>query len=239
MSLSNEEKRRRFEKALACGGNTHDVDDVVALVKEGKAQYWERDDGMIVTEIHDFPRNSKRSISGWCRDLRCGIVWRLSMTCCRGRMSRVARSRRPADVRVGRGCWRRSAGSGGNPTSGSRWCVTRTLVRRHSLRGWRKGRQHEHQHHVEHVDDHSRLVAADASQQAVGMAQNLANTPAGAPLSTDRAGGRSIALHHARLSAGGRDQQGVGQSGVQRRRRGLWRPARSGRHRKPPIRSTR
>ena len=56
MSLSSEEKRRRFEKALACGGNTHDVDDVVALVKEGKAQYWEHGDGIVVSEIHEFPK---------------------------------------------------------------------------------------------------------------------------------------------------------------------------------------
>ena len=56
MSLSNAEKRARFEKALRCGGNTHDVEDVVALVKEGKAQYWEQGDGIIVSEIHDFPK---------------------------------------------------------------------------------------------------------------------------------------------------------------------------------------
>ena len=56
MSLSSEEKRARFERALAYGGNTHSVEDVAALVKAGKAQFWDNGDGFIVTEIHNFPK---------------------------------------------------------------------------------------------------------------------------------------------------------------------------------------
>lgn len=59
MSLSAEEKRARLEKALLYGGATHTVEDVVQLIRDGKAQFWPRDgsgDGFIVTELHTFPR---------------------------------------------------------------------------------------------------------------------------------------------------------------------------------------
>jgi hypothetical protein len=56
MSLSPEEKRARFQKALFLAGNTHAVEDVAALVKSGLAQFWEYGDGFVVTEIHDAPR---------------------------------------------------------------------------------------------------------------------------------------------------------------------------------------
>ncbi len=59
--MTGEEKLVRLERALTYGGNTHGVDDIVRLVKEGKAQFWPRDgkgDGCIVTEIDRFPRFS-------------------------------------------------------------------------------------------------------------------------------------------------------------------------------------
>jgi hypothetical protein len=56
MSLTGEEKRARMEKALAYGGSTHTVEDVVALLKAGEAQLWERGDGVIVTAVDQFPR---------------------------------------------------------------------------------------------------------------------------------------------------------------------------------------
>ena len=116
MSLSNEEKRRRFEKALACGGNTHDVDDVVALVKAGKAQYWEHGDGIVVSEIHEFPK--LKAIHFWVVSvIVAAIVWRSRMTCCRGHANRDARSRRPAGAKVGAACWRQSVGGNGGQTS--------------------------------------------------------------------------------------------------------------------------
>lgn len=53
--LTDEEKRARLAKALVYGGSTHTVADVAALVKAGKAQFWQYGDGTIITEIHDYP----------------------------------------------------------------------------------------------------------------------------------------------------------------------------------------
>jgi hypothetical protein len=54
--LSSEEKRARFQKALDRGGNTHTIDDVVAMVNTGHAMFWEKGDGVVVTELVTFPR---------------------------------------------------------------------------------------------------------------------------------------------------------------------------------------
>lgn len=61
--LSNAEKLARLQKALDCGGPTHTISDVVALIKANKAQWWERGDGCIVTEVHDHPL--RRSVHFW------------------------------------------------------------------------------------------------------------------------------------------------------------------------------
>src|SRR5262245_13582537 len=53
--LSDEEKRARFEKSLLYGGGTHNIADVVQLVREGRARYWPNGDGTIITEINTFP----------------------------------------------------------------------------------------------------------------------------------------------------------------------------------------
>lgn len=53
--LSDEEKRARFEASLRYGGNTHCVEDVVQLVRDGRAQYWSNGDGTIITELNTFP----------------------------------------------------------------------------------------------------------------------------------------------------------------------------------------
>jgi len=53
--LTDAEKLRRFQKALDYGGNTHEVADVVALIKEGRAQFFSNGDGNIITEIHTYP----------------------------------------------------------------------------------------------------------------------------------------------------------------------------------------
>jgi hypothetical protein len=56
MTLSCDEKRARLERALHQGGDTHSVADVVAMCKDGRAQFWSRDDGVIITEINEYPR---------------------------------------------------------------------------------------------------------------------------------------------------------------------------------------
>ena len=54
--MTEDERKARIEKALAHGGGTHTLADVADLVKSGKAQWWDNGDGMIITEIHEFPR---------------------------------------------------------------------------------------------------------------------------------------------------------------------------------------
>jgi hypothetical protein len=54
--MTDEERRARFEAALHYGGDTHGVDDVLDMVREGTAQFWSNGDGCIVTEILKFPR---------------------------------------------------------------------------------------------------------------------------------------------------------------------------------------
>jgi len=53
--MTEAEKLTRLEKALAYSGPTHTVADVVALINDRRARWWEAGDGMIVTEVHAFP----------------------------------------------------------------------------------------------------------------------------------------------------------------------------------------
>lgn len=53
--MTDEERGRRLIKALEYGGPTHRVSDVIDLYDQGKVQFWQNDEGAIVTEIHDFP----------------------------------------------------------------------------------------------------------------------------------------------------------------------------------------
>ena len=55
MSLSGGEKAHRLQQALEYGGNTHRLDDVVALLKSGAARLFENEGGVIVAEINEFP----------------------------------------------------------------------------------------------------------------------------------------------------------------------------------------
>jgi hypothetical protein len=86
--LSSEEKRSRFEKALASDGGTHAVADVIDLVRAGKAQYWERGDGTVITEVQASPR--RRVLNYWlvsgrlrdCLDLQAEIdAWGVAEGC--------------------------------------------------------------------------------------------------------------------------------------------------------------
>src|SRR6478736_7169231 len=56
MGMPEAERRARLEKALAWGGNTHTVEDVVRMCREGRAQYWENANGMIITELEQYPK---------------------------------------------------------------------------------------------------------------------------------------------------------------------------------------
>jgi hypothetical protein len=54
--MTGEEQRARFERALHYGGDTHSVDDIVQLVRDGRAQFWSNAEGSILTELVSFPR---------------------------------------------------------------------------------------------------------------------------------------------------------------------------------------
>ena len=55
MSLSTNEKLGRLQRALDYGGPTHRLRDVVEMLNDGRAKLWERGDGVIVTEMHEYP----------------------------------------------------------------------------------------------------------------------------------------------------------------------------------------
>jgi hypothetical protein len=54
--VTGDEKIRRLQIALDYGGNTHSVGDIVELLKRGDAKLFENDSGVIVGEMHRFPR---------------------------------------------------------------------------------------------------------------------------------------------------------------------------------------
>lgn len=45
-----------LEIALAHGGDTHSVEDVLQQIERGDARLWLGEDALIVTEIHDYPQ---------------------------------------------------------------------------------------------------------------------------------------------------------------------------------------
>ncbi len=45
-----------FNKALAIGGNTHTVDDIIDGVNKGRFQFWGDDECCVVTEMIQYPR---------------------------------------------------------------------------------------------------------------------------------------------------------------------------------------
>lgn len=54
----------RLDQALAEAGNTHRFsEDVVPLLLDGRAQYWQHGEGVIVTELYTFPR--LKSLNYW------------------------------------------------------------------------------------------------------------------------------------------------------------------------------
>jgi hypothetical protein len=54
--MTGTEKAARLQKALDYGGNSHSIGDIVELLKRGDAKLFENDSGVIVAELHRFPR---------------------------------------------------------------------------------------------------------------------------------------------------------------------------------------
>ena len=63
MTLTNEQKVRRFEKALAQAGNTHSISDVMQRIEQNRACCWTNGDSVVVTEVLMFPR--LRAVNYW------------------------------------------------------------------------------------------------------------------------------------------------------------------------------
>lgn len=89
--MTESERRARFERALAWGGNTHTVEDVAASIRDQRAQFWSNGDGMIVTEVERFPQftavrywliagelraclDLEPAIEGWARGEGCTVA---------------------------------------------------------------------------------------------------------------------------------------------------------------------
>jgi hypothetical protein len=86
--VTNEQKVRRFEKALAQGGGTHSIADVLDRIGEGKAVCWTNGDSVVVTEVIVSPR--VRALNYWlicgnlyeCAELQPAIdAWGVSERC--------------------------------------------------------------------------------------------------------------------------------------------------------------
>lgn len=61
--MTEAERKAKLERALAWAGPTHTVADVVDMCRRGEANYWQHGDGMIVTEINDYPL--LRAVNYW------------------------------------------------------------------------------------------------------------------------------------------------------------------------------
>jgi hypothetical protein len=73
----------KFQQALAVAGGTHDfVRDVVPMLLDGRAQWWRKDDGAIVTEMLRFPNFNV--INYWLVELQPEIErWARMQGCAR------------------------------------------------------------------------------------------------------------------------------------------------------------
>lgn len=61
--MTMEDRVSGLEEALAFGGDTHTVMDVLDHIERGDAKLWLSDDALIVTEVHEYPR--KRVLHFW------------------------------------------------------------------------------------------------------------------------------------------------------------------------------
>ena len=86
--MTDAEKQRRFAKALAIGGNTHTVADVLDRIRECKAMCFATGDSVIVTEVIGTPR--MKLLNYWivsgrlqeCAELQSAVdAWGVSEGC--------------------------------------------------------------------------------------------------------------------------------------------------------------
>jgi len=86
--VTAEEKRARFERALAQGGSTHTIADVMDRVREQRAVCWTNGDSVVITEVIVSPQ--VRACNYWiiagrlneCAELQPAIdAWAISEGC--------------------------------------------------------------------------------------------------------------------------------------------------------------
>jgi hypothetical protein len=93
----------RLREALAHAGSTHTVQDVIALARQGRAQFWQEGNTLVVTEVIDYPQ--RRVVRLW---LAAGDLRDAEATL--PRIEAWAKERGATMVEaVGRAGWRNSA----------------------------------------------------------------------------------------------------------------------------------
>lgn len=55
--------REKLEKVLQMSGDLYTLDDIVALIKEGKMQGFTNGDSWVITQVNDFPRRKVLEIA--------------------------------------------------------------------------------------------------------------------------------------------------------------------------------
>ena len=53
--MTDEERGRRLLEAIEYGGPTHTLADIIELIDQGRAKFWENDEASVITEIREFP----------------------------------------------------------------------------------------------------------------------------------------------------------------------------------------
>lgn len=53
--LTIEDFLPQLEEALGMSGGTHDPEDVVARIQDGRAQLWVQNEGLVITEVEQYP----------------------------------------------------------------------------------------------------------------------------------------------------------------------------------------
>ena len=121
--MPTEADRLLIESALAYAGGTHTVDDVLAMIAEGRCQLWRGPNAAVVTEIDEYPREKVLHFflaAGDMKELEAmqdGIMaWGIERGCTKARF-------------VGRRGWQRTF------MARTGWRDTRYIIMEKSLNG--------------------------------------------------------------------------------------------------------
>jgi hypothetical protein len=76
MKFEDPEAQAGLQEALDVAGNTHTLGDVAQMILDGRAQLWESEGAVIVTEVHRSPR--VKAVHLWLATGTIGAVVDLS-----------------------------------------------------------------------------------------------------------------------------------------------------------------